>query len=83
MGLRHELLVSTRGTDNWHLPNAATRRMLTAWVDDHEGAHRPARSRTRSRPAGRAAKPGLTGSTTRSAQVRGAEVVDRQPTLDR
>jgi len=80
MRRRHELLVSTLGTDNWHLPNAASTCMLTVWVDEHEGAHRT----TQPIPAGRrAAQPGLTGSTTRSAQPRGAEVVDRHPTLAR
>jgi hypothetical protein len=47
--------------------------MLTVWVDEHEGAHRP----TQPIPAG--GQPFI-GSTTRSAQPRGAEVVDRHPT---
>ena len=75
----YQLKAQTIGTCQMQLPGACSR----MWVEKKAGAHRPARSRKRSRPTGRAAKPGLTGSTTRSAQRRGAEVVDRHPTLDR
>jgi hypothetical protein len=51
MRRQHERMVSTRGTDNWHLPKAASTCMLTVWVDEHEGARRP----TRPIPAGRRA----------------------------
>src|SRR4029453_2158485 len=73
MNAWYQLGAQTIGTCQKQLPRACSR---YGWTSTKE----PIGRRSRSRPAG--GQP-LTGSTTRSAQPRGAEVVDRHSTLAR
>ena len=78
MNYWYQLVAQTIGTCQMQLPGACSQH---GWTTTKEPIGRRDHATDPGRPEGQ--KPGLTGSTTRSAQVRGAEVVDRQPTLDR